>query len=434
MSTKVHTSAGNGGLLGGHPTDKFNVHGTDLGFLFEGNKKKAPNGRSSLWVGGLFGDTFNKADPLAPNPAGGLKWRSPVMGRTSNTDFRDVGIKWDNFAGAGPNGGVAKEIYPYRHVGSAGRFQSGNFDSFTIIPNDAIQVPDGRYFGMGFRVKDWNHSPTQAMAHTISNAWFWSDEENAETWQLGRFAKNLSMLYEWGANENRNAYFQNASFLMMPNDNHLYVFGSREGRKIGTGAEADGVYLRRAHYDQCFAHDTWEYWGFTGGRWQWGKNVQPTPILRPLTPGGWIGELNVQHIGGKVVLMYSDMVAGAVALTADTPDGVWSDPVVTVGRVAQPAQYAPSAHPWNDDLNDAYFHLSSWKQIPNPLTGKNTSLDYCTYGYRASLIAEESPQARALNHESETLSVDTSVMGPEDASAYLSRVAAASAEVGNRTD
>lgn len=431
MSNKVHTSAGNGGLLGGRPTDKFDVHGTDLGFFFEGNKKAAPAGQTSLWVGALFGDTFNKADPLSANPAGGLKWRSPVMGRTSNRDFLDNGVKWDNFAGAGNNGGTAKEIYPYRHVGRNGKFQSGNFDAFTIIPNDAIQVPDGRYFGMGFRVRDWDHDAGQNMCHTISNAWFWSDEPNAETWQVGRFAKNMGTLYEWGSSENRNAYFQNASFLMMPNDNHLYVFGSREGRKIGTGAQADGVYLRRAHYDQCFAHDTWEYWGFSGGKWQWGKNIQPTPVLRPLTPGGWIGELNVQYIGGKVVLMYSDMVAGAVALTADSPDGVWSDPVVTVSRAQEPSQYAPSPHPWNTDLTDAYLHISSWKQIPNPLAGKSISLDYGTYGYRASLVAEQSPQARDLSHESEVLSVDTSVMGAEDLAAYHQRIVQASVEAGN---
>lgn len=269
------------------------------------------------------------------------------------------------------------------------------------------------------------------MAHTISNAWFWSDEPNAETWQVGRFATNLNTLYEWGVNQNRNKFFQNASFLMLPNSSTLYVFGSREGRKIGTGGEADGVYLRRVQYDKAFNHSTWEYYGYSGGRWAWGSDVQPTPIIRPITPGGWIGELNVQYIGGKVVLMYSDMTAGAVALTADRPDGVWTDPVVTVTRAQEVSQYAPSPHPWNTSLEDAYLHLSSWKSATNPFTGKKVTLDYCTYGYRASLVADQSPQARALSEESETLAVDTSVMGREDAAAYTRRVAEASREVGN---
>lgn len=39
MSRYIHTSAGNGGLLGDHPTDRWHVRGTDLGFLFEGGKQ-----------------------------------------------------------------------------------------------------------------------------------------------------------------------------------------------------------------------------------------------------------------------------------------------------------------------------------------------------------------------------------------------------------
>lgn len=424
MSTKIHTSAGYGGAISGTPTAKFKVNGTDLGYLFEGNK--------GTWVGGVFGDTFAKADPHAKDPAGGAQWRSPVMGRTSNTDFLERGIEWDNFAGSPNSGGKAKELFPYKHVGKRGQFQSSNFDAFTIIPNDIIQVPDGRYFGMGFRVKDWDADTGQAMAHTISNAWFWSDDMHAETWTEGRFAKNLRMLYEWGSNENRNKFFQNASFLMLPNDDRLYVFGSREGRKIGTGSEADGVYLRRAHYDQCFAHDTWEYFGYSGGKWQWGKNVTPTPILRPLTPGGFIGELNAQYIAGKVVLTYSDSGMGAVALTADRPDGVWSDPTVMVTRIQSPAQYAPSAHPWNKSLEDAYLHLSTWASVPNPVAiwdqraAKMISLNYGTDGYRVSLVSEDVSESRSMS--SQSLGLDTSDMKTDELTRTLGRIADASAE------
>lgn len=419
MSTLIHTSAGNGGILGGHPTDKFTVNGTDLGFLFEA-------GRGN-WVGGVFGDTFNKADPNAADPAGGGNWRSPVMGRTSNRDFLTRGIVWDNFAGTANTGGTAKQIYPYNHVGAnAGQVNSGNFDAFTVIPNDIIQVPDGRYFGMGFRVRQWLTNTTQAMCYTISNAWFWSDEPNADSWQVGRYRDNLARLYEWDVWDARGKYFQNASFLMLPNDDHLYVFGSREGRKIGVGTEADGVYLRRAHYNNCFTDNQWEYWGYSGGRWQWSTNITPTAILRPLTPAGFIGELNAQYIGGKVVLTHSDSAIGAVALTADRPDGVWSDPTVLVTRVQSPAQYAPSAHPWNTNLEDAYFHLSSWASVPNPVTGGSTSLNYCTQGWRGSLVSEQTTAARTLS--SKSLSLDTSTMDPAEQTKAIRRVLDASAE------
>lgn len=441
MSTKIHTSAGYGGILGGTPTAKFHVRGADLGFLFEGNKREAPADRSSLWVGGVFGDTFDKTDPNAPGSAETDDWRSPVMGRTSNTDFLTNGIQWDNFAGAPNSGGRAKDIWPYRHVGDTGRFRSGNFDAFTVIPNDIIQVPDGRYFGMGFRVENWVDpardadrllASPQSMCWTISNAWFWSDEPNAEEWQVGRFADDLSTLYEWGSHEGRNQFFQNASFLMLPGDDQLYVFGSREGRKVGTGDQADGIYLRRAHYDQCFSNDTWEYWGFSGGRWQWGRDVQPTPILRPITPGGFIGELNVQLIADKVVLTYDDTALGAVALVADRPDGVWSDPTVLVSRTQSVAQYAPSAHPWNRNLEDAYLHLSSWASVPNPAAiwdhnaPATISLNYCAEGWRVNLISDDSANTRT--ETSQSLGLDTSTMSAEDAAAAIRRVAHASVE------
>ncbi|WP_066583933.1 DUF4185 domain-containing protein [Corynebacterium provencense] len=420
MSTLIHTSAGYGGLASGDtkPTDKFQVKGTDLGYLFTGGK--------GAWVGGLFGDTFNKPDPHGATPAGGDQWRSPVLGRTSNRDFLTRGAVWDNFAGAPNTGGRAKEIFPYRHVGAnVGQVNSGNFDAFTVIPNDAIQVPDGRYFAMGFRVREWLSNPTQAMCWTISNAWFWSDEPNADTWQVGRYRDNLNRLYEWDVWDARGKFFQNASFLMMPNDDNLYVFGSREGRKTGVGTEADGVYLRRAHYNNCFTDTEWEYWGWTGDRWEWGKNITPTPILQPLTPGGFIGELNVQRIAGKIVLTYADTVAGSVALTADRPDGVWSAPTVLVSRVQSAAQYAPSVHPWNTNLEDAYFHLSAWPQISVPGVFQ-TSLAYCTQGWRGSLVSD-SGIVGSLSTKS--LSLDTSTMNRDDAARAIQRVIDASAEV-----
>lgn len=422
MSSKVHTSAGYGGFLD-KPTAKFKVDGTDLGFLFVGGKGN--------WVGGMFGDTFNKNDPHAPSNHD--LWRSPVMGRTSNRDFLTAGIRWDNFAGSANTGGTAKEVFPYNHVGDRGQFNSGNFDSFTVIPNDAIQVPDGRYFGMGFRVRNWAADAGQAMCHTISNAWFWSDEPNADTWQVGRFREDLSRLYEWGVNEGRNSFFQNASFLMLPNDNMLYVFGSREGRKIGFGAEADGVYLRRVRYDLAFKNEDWEYWGYTGSQWEWGKNVQPTPILRPITPGGFIGELNAQYVAGKVVLTYSDTLLGAVALVSDRPDGIWSAPTVLVSRLRSLAQYAPSVHPWNTNLNDAYFHLSSWQSIPNivklwdPSQPAMISLNYCTQGWRGSLVSE--PVAQAVAETAKFRGLDVQDASVEERDAVVRKIMASSAEV-----
>ena len=61
----------------GAPTERIGVGGTDLGFLFEGGKQFPHEGRSSMWVGGIFGDTF------ADFPGSG-NWRSPVMMRSGS--------------------------------------------------------------------------------------------------------------------------------------------------------------------------------------------------------------------------------------------------------------------------------------------------------------------------------------------------------------
>ncbi|MGH2257683.1 hypothetical protein ACQ1ZF_14370, partial [Enterococcus faecalis] len=83
---------------------------------------------------------------------------------------------WDN-AIHGIN--YANQMWPYRHVGESGTVNGRNFDAFTIIPNDVIQLPDGNYLGNGFRVKRWGQGGVQRMCWTLSAAWFWSNEPHA---------------------------------------------------------------------------------------------------------------------------------------------------------------------------------------------------------------------------------------------------------------
>ena len=137
----------------GMPTKHIGVGGTDLGFLFEGGKQFPHEGRSSLWVGGLFGDTFDEYN-------GSSNWRAPVMMRTSNTDFGVNGIKWDNAASGG------RGIVDYPMGVENGDPRRTDKACFSLIPNDGIQLPDGHYMAMGFRVRDWKSDGQQEMAHT----------------------------------------------------------------------------------------------------------------------------------------------------------------------------------------------------------------------------------------------------------------------------
>lgn len=368
--TLISTSAGNGGA-GDTPTAEFGVAGTDLGFFFEGGKKASGQ---AAWVGAVFGDTFSEQQP------GRGDWRSPVILRSSNRDVTTRGVVWDNSVG----GRYARQAWPYNHIGEAGSVNGRYFDCFTVIPNDVLQLPDGNYLGCGFRVKRWGRGGNQEMCWTLSNAWFWSNEPHAETWQQCRHETNLGRLYEW-ENAGRDRFFQNATMVMMPGDPHVYVFGTPEGRQRGSES---GIYLRRAHWKHLCNDESWEFWGWTGRRWEWGKHTTPTPILGPETPGGWIGEINAQVIHGMVVISYCDEKRGVMVRTAPRPDAVWSSPREVVTREQEPCMYAPSIHPWSR-LDDALLHLSSWRQSDGVTT------EYCTKQYRIS-ITGESPRCKAV--------------------------------------
>lgn len=342
----------------GVPTKRFGFVGTDLGYLFEGGKGQ--------WVGSIFGDTFDKAHPKAKF-SGNDGWRSPVILRTSNRDFTSRGVVWDNAVG----GARAKQVWDYRRIGENASPAANTFDASTIIPNDVIQLPNGYYMGNGFRAKAWGSWANQEMCRTHGVAWYWSNQKDAEDWQVCRHAGNLGKLYEW-PNRGWEFFFQNTSMIMMPGDPYVYVFGTPEGRYYGPGA---GIYLRRAPWDKLTDDRAWQFWAFLDGKWQWQNRIAPSPILKPR--GGSIGEIDAKVIEGKVVLAYVDGKFDAVARVADRPDAPWSAPKVLVSRSFIVNMYAPSIHPWST-LRNAYINLSEWN-VP-----KNTV--YGVHGFSGSLV------------------------------------------------
>lgn len=323
----------------GAPTSKWGFTGTDLGYLVP-----TRHGYSLA----LFGDTFNGPHPN--DSQGG--WRSPVILRTSRRDLGQ-GLHWDNAVG----GTRAKQVLDYRHIGDKGTVNGTSFDCFTIIPNDAIHLPDGNYLANGFRVKKWGSDATQHMCWTLSNAWFWSADKHAETWDPCRHETNLGQLYEW-KNTGRDALFQNTTMVMMDPDGktdpYVYVFGTPEGRKVD-----GGIYLRRAHWQHLCNDTAWEFWRWDGKAWGWSKQGNPTAILRPTVKGTPIGEVNAQVIDGVVVLAYVDGPLGAVTRTSVAPDNVWTDPQVHATMLTAPNLYAPSVHPFSS-LDAPYMHMSQW--------------------------------------------------------------------------
>ena len=361
-------------LTEGMPSKNVGVGGTDLGFLFEGGKQLAPKGRSSLWVGGVFGDTFDEF----PGSSG---WRAPVMMRTSNTDFGVNGIKWDNAA----QGGRGLVSFPMGVTNGEPRRKDKG--AFSLIPNDAIQLPDNHYMMMAFRVKNWDDQGVQRMGQTHSNTWLHSTDPHAEKWdwaydvELGNSSER-GLGYQWW-NKDRDQFFQNTTFLQPPGSDYVYVFGTPEGRYSGT--DKAGIYLRRCHWKHLWERSKWEFWGWQDNRWQWGKDVWPSRIIRPLVHGTSIGEISAQWLGGKVRLTYCDGPLGAVCRTAEAPDAPWSLPRIMTRKVAAP--YAPSLHPWNTDMETAAFTISSWHRPE----GKNKV--YGCYTYTANIEPPQLPSA-----------------------------------------
>lgn len=253
------------------------------------------------------------------------------------------------------------------------------------------------------------------MCYTVSCAFWRSTEQHAEHWEPAHAPGGT--LFEF-PNTGRDQHFQNITFILR--GDHLYIFGTAQGRTSGPGG---GIYLRRVPWHRATDPAAHEFWGWTGSRWEWGRNIYPTPILMPITPGGTIGEISAQDIAGRVYLTYTDLVEGSVVMSAPAPDAIWSAPVIITPRQQVAQQYAPSLHPWNADVEAATFVLSSWQSLPGP-DHRPLSIDYATYAHRASLVADVPREAVPRDMRA----VSTAAMSTHQAAEYLADVRAASAE------
>lgn len=315
----------------GKPTEQFGFRGTDLGYFVKTNHGYCLS---------LFGDTFDNPMP------GGTGWRSPVMTRQHNADL-DNGLKWDNAAG----GTRAKQLVDYVHSRKAEAYNTP-YKPFTIIPNDAAHLPDGRYVMSTFVVRSWEkHGPHSWL--TWGNKWYVSDDKHAENWKPATFSDLGGRPMQFDNDTNQEwCKFQNAS-LVMHDDGYLYMFGTESGRTQG-----GGIYLARVKWQEFNHLFKWEFWGWTGEKWQWGTN-HASPILMPTLANRAIGEINAQVIEGQIVLAYVDYGIGAVTRTATHPASVWTDAQVHATQDTVPNLYAPSVHPYST-LAKPYAHISQW--------------------------------------------------------------------------
>jgi len=89
--------------------------------------------------------------------------------------------------------------------------------------------------------------------------------------------------------------------------------------------------------------------------------------------GGNVSEMSVQYNDylGKYVMMYGDGNNNVQLCYADTPEGLWSDPITVATSAQYPGLYAPMIHPWSGtglltdsagdpDVNNLYWNMSIW--------------------------------------------------------------------------
>ena len=317
----------------GDATARFGFRGTDLGFFTKINHGYCMS---------IFGDTFDNPMP------GGPGWRSPVILRQSNRDL-DKGLRWDNAVG----GKRAKQAVNYIHH-PANTAYAGRYAPFTIIPNDIVHLPDGTFLMSTFVVRSWKRHGRHSWL-TWGNKFFVSTDKHGENWKPATLADTMGAPMQLdNAPTQPWSFFQNASLVLHP-DGYLYMFGTESGR-----ANGGGIYLSRVKWERWNRLSEWEFWGWTGDKWQWGTQ-QPSPILKPTLPGQPIGEINAQLIDGIVVLAYVDYGIGAVTRTATHPAAVWTDAQLHATQLAVPALYAPSVHPYST-LDRPYAHISQWNK------------------------------------------------------------------------
>lgn len=278
---------------------RWQVHGTDLGHMFEH--------RGLLYL--VFGDTFGRF---------GLGWRSNTMAYASDQDPRR-GIVFDGMLT--DRRGRARQLLGRGDV--PGR-------PVTVIPTYGLSLGD-RMVLHYMAVRKWG-APGR---WTLGRSGLAYSDDDGGTWTVSEVS--------WPGDSD----FGQVAFVR--SDGYVYVFGISGGR---FGA----LRLARVEPDCLLDGRAYAYW--TGQGW-----VTGAPGEAGVVVDSPVGELSVRwnDFYGVWLLLYLDAAARAVMLrTADWLTGPWSAarPVVTAAEV--PRLYAPYIPPWWNDGPDIFFTLSRY--------------------------------------------------------------------------
>lgn len=297
----------------GRTDERFGIHGTDLGIMWDGG-----DGRVLV----LFGDTFGAGWGGFGGGPNDADWRCNVLAFSGARNL-DGGLDLDGVVGR-PDGAAAQVI---------GR-DAERRDEVTVIPNSGIAV-DGTHYVHYMSVKRWGepgHWTTNYSGVAVS-------VDGGVTWTKPPGAC-------WINRAERDHPFQIGAFAR--DGEHVYLVGTTNGR-LGD------AHLARVPAGSVAEVRAYEYW--TGTEWS-----RDEFAAVPVFPGP-VGELSVGynvHFGQWLALHLDDPRGAIVLRTAERLTGPWTDGEVVASGAEYPSLYGGYLHPWFLDGPDIYFLMSQW--------------------------------------------------------------------------
>lgn len=338
------------GLGATSDTAKYNILGTDLGFMWDNGfgemltvygdtisvglptlKIAASGSYASATSSGASNLTSSGASsPSAPNFNNSWKWRSNILLRSYTKD---------------PSHGI------FYHSASRDFFGQVKtlVDSPQIPGREISRIPTsgtsvaatkGVQYLFMMSVKRWGNIGGEWTTN-FSNLAMSADD--GEHWLDMPFTRR----YPVGGNEK----FQMLTFLQrsQENDGYVYLYGTPAGR-------GHNVYTARVPEKHIPQLNYYEYWN--GKYW-----IRNNPaVATPLGPRG-VGELSAKYNSylKRYVMLTTDMFNNVVIRVAKKPQGPWSPPTVLISSVMVPTIYAPMQFPYETG-EDLYYSVSTYNR------------------------------------------------------------------------
>lgn len=288
--------------------ERFAIHATDLGILWDAGDKVAV----------LFGDTYGAGwggQGAGPPQA---DWRCNALAFSTARDL---------------SGGMTLDTVVARRDGGAAEVITREPGEHTIIPTSGIAL-NGRHYAHYMSVLEWQGPGRWATGHSGIAV-----SEDGVNWSRPAGSR-------WPNTKNLGHQFQVCSFAV--DGDTVYLLGTPNGR-------FGDAHLARVSAEQILDPSAYRY--LAGDEW-----VTDALSARPVFRGP-VGEPAVvyhRYLGRWLVLHLDEHKAAVVMRTAERLEGPWSEPQVVAAGREFPALYGGYPHPWSLDGPELYWCMSQW--------------------------------------------------------------------------